>query len=66
MEQGYLKFKVFLLKNNIKQNEVADILNIDKSAFSKKINKNGGDFSLSEVKTICSHYNISGDEFFLL
>ncbi|MDR9794065.1 helix-turn-helix domain-containing protein [Aeribacillus composti] len=61
----YTKFKAFLVENNISQSEVAKLLGKSKSALNQNINGTGGDFSLSEIRLICQHYNISADEYFL-
>lgn len=63
---GYTKFKDFLLQNGIKQNFVAEnILNIDKSVFSRKINKiNDSKFTLDEVKKLCFYFKIKVEDYF--
>lgn len=61
----YLKFKAFLVENNISQSELARLLGKSKSAVNQNINGTGGDFSLEEVRLICQKYNISADEYFL-
>lgn len=61
----YAKLKGFLVQNNIKQKELAQMLKKSRSALNQNINGTGGDFSLQEVRTICSTYNISADEFFM-
>lgn len=68
---SYLKFRTFLLENQIKSKDVAQLLGIDEAAFSKKINRkvyNGirADFSLNEVRKICNAYSLSADEYFFI
>jgi transcriptional regulator with XRE-family HTH domain len=61
----YTKFKAFLDQKNINQREVAEMLEKSTSALNQNLNGTGGDFSVSEVRTICLTYKISADEFFL-
>lgn len=60
----YENFKIFMLINNIKQKEIADLLGITESNVSLKINKKNQDFTKKQVKIICDHYQISADEYF--
>lgn len=62
--QPYLKFKGFLVENNIQQKEVAKILNISNSALNKKINGTGSDFTVQEAKEICQALNTDSRIFF--
>lgn len=66
MEQinHYGKFKAFLAENNIKHSEVADLIGVTNSTFSKKINRNNADFNANELRIICNHYKIKSDIFF--
>ncbi|TVX94638.1 helix-turn-helix transcriptional regulator [Paenibacillus agilis] len=61
----YTKFKAFLNEKGVKQSEVAKLLGKSNSALNQNLNGTGGDFSLSEVRTICIKYKISADEYFL-
>ena len=61
----YTKFKAFLDERGINQKEVAKLLGKSTSAFNQNLNGTGGDFSLSEVRLICSFFSISADEYFL-
>ncbi len=63
--QPYLKFKAFLIENNIKQRDVADLLKKSISALNQNLNGTGGDFSLEEIRILCREYNISADDYFL-
>jgi plasmid maintenance system antidote protein VapI len=59
-----LKFKGYCAERNIKQEEIAKILNITVSNANRKIN--GKDpFTLEQVKILCKHYGISADEYFV-
>ena len=64
-EKPYYKFKAFLVQNNIKQKEVAKMLGITNSTLSTKLNRNGTDFTIKQIRTLCKEFNISADEFFL-
>lgn len=61
----YTKFKAFLDEKSITQSEVATMLEKTTSAINQNLNGTGGDFSVSEVRTICLSYGISADEYFL-
>ena len=63
-KNGYVELKKFLTENNIKHKDVAALIGKDSSAFSLKINKSGGDFSLEEARIICEKYNLSMQNFF--
>ncbi|XGU47481.1 helix-turn-helix domain-containing protein [Fusobacterium necrophorum subsp. funduliforme] len=63
---GYQKLKAFFVEKGIKQNDVAEILNLSRTAFNCKLNRNGLDFTLDEVRTICKTYEIKASEFFLI
>lgn len=65
MGERYIKFKAFLVMNNIKQREVAELLDLTVSTFSRKINRNHADFTPSEIFMICDHFGISADDFFV-
>lgn len=63
--EPYVKFKAFLVENNIKQEEIAILLGKSKSALNQNLNGTGGDFSVKELRIIMRTYKISIDEFFL-
>lgn len=48
--EAYNKIKAFMVENQIKHKEVANLLNMKPNTISKKLNGFGGDFSLSEAK----------------
>lgn len=61
----YNKLKAFFVEHGIKQQEVSNLLKIDRSTFSNKINRyKGADFSLDEVRIILTEYDLSSDIFF--
>ena len=59
-----LKFKAWLVENQISQSEVAEVLGISRALANAKINGRE-DFTLSQVKTLCKHYKISADIYFV-
>lgn len=61
----YSKFKGFLAENNIKQSEVAKLLNKSNSALNQNINGTGGDFSIAELRLLYETYGISIDKYFI-
>lgn len=65
-KKGYTKLKAFLVEHSIKQEEVANELGLDRTTFNSKLNRNGSDFSLSEVRYICKKFNLDANLFFLL
>ncbi|MDU4953828.1 MAG: hypothetical protein DBY38_01955 [Clostridium cadaveris] len=63
--EPYVKFKTFLIANNIKQRDLAKLLGKSTSALNQNINGTGGDFNLQELRVISSTYGISIDDFFI-
>lgn len=61
----YTKLKAYFDEHNIKQQEIAELLDKSVSAVNQNLNGTGGDFSASEIRTICLKYRISADEFFI-
>lgn len=59
-----MKFKAWLVENGIKQNEVAELLQISRESVNAKLNKRE-EFTLSQVKRLCEHYKISADDYFV-
>lgn len=59
-----LKFKGFCTENRIKQIEIAEILNLTVQSVNKKLNGKEP-FTFEQVKTLCRHYDISADEYFV-
>lgn len=66
MVKGYAKLKGFLVEHGIKQDNLARDLGINRVTLSKKLNQNNADFSLEEVRYICSTYELDANQFFLL
>ncbi|WP_311443815.1 helix-turn-helix domain-containing protein [Ezakiella coagulans] len=63
--QPYRKLKAAMILKDIKHQEMADFLNINKSTFSNKINRiNGNDFKTDEIKKMCEHFGFDLDIFF--
>jgi transcriptional regulator with XRE-family HTH domain len=61
----YTKLKALLEERGVSQSELAAKLGKSPSALNQNLNGTGGDFSLSEVRLICSLFDISADEYFL-
>lgn len=60
----YVKLRQFMIENKIKSKNMAKTLGIDESLFSKKINRNGSDFNLNEVRKLCQKYKLDGNIYF--
>ena len=64
---AYNKLKAYFVENGIKQKEVAELLGISRVTLSYKLNRyRNSDFTLEEVRTLCSWYNLPAGEFFLI
>lgn len=61
----YTKLKAYLNEIGMKQSQLAELLNKSTSAINQNLNGTGGDFTLSEVRIICTTLGISADEFFI-
>lgn len=61
----YNKFKGWLVENEIKQSEVAELLGITESNLNLKLNGKQ-DISIEQVRKICSTYSISADTYFIV
>lgn len=59
-----LKFKGYCVENRIKQSEIAEILDISVQSVNKKLNDKEP-FTFEQVKTLCKHFNISADVYFV-
>lgn len=59
-----LKFKGFLAERKITQAQLAELLDLTPQSIYKKVNGKE-DFTLAQIKTICTEYGISADEYFL-
>lgn len=58
------KFKGYCVENGIKQKEICEILGLSKSIVNAKMNGRL-DWTLEQVKTLCKHYGISADIYFV-
>lgn len=63
---GYTKLKAFFVEHGIKQQDVAESLGLDRSTFNSKLNRNGADFTLPEVRYLCITYNLDANVYFLI
>lgn len=59
-----LKFKGYCAENGIKQTEIMELLGLSAQSVNAKMNGRQ-DFTLSQIKTLCQHYGISADLYFL-
>lgn len=65
IEKPYNNLKGLLVKNGIKQSDMAKLVGVDPSTFSFKINrKNGRDFTLDEAIKMAEAMNVKVDDFF--
>lgn len=62
----YLKLKGFLAENQIKSQDVARLLDLTETTFSKKINRNGQDFNAEEIRNMCKEYGLDANIYFLV
>lgn len=58
-----MKFKAWLVENNISQRELAAFLGISVVAVNRKLN-GSEDFTVKQIRAICEKYGLSADEFF--
>ena len=58
------KFKGYCVENGIKQKELAELLDLSISVVNQKMNGHL-DWTLEQVKTLCKHYGISADIYFV-
>ncbi|MDU7036532.1 MAG: helix-turn-helix transcriptional regulator [Staphylococcus simulans] len=63
---AYNKLKGLLIERGIKNKDLADLLDVNRTTVNKKLNRtNGNDFSMTEVRKICLYLDISADIYFL-
>lgn len=58
------RFKGYMAINNIKQTEIAELLDISIQSVNKKVNGKE-DFTLPQIRTLCQRFGISADDFFV-
>ena len=61
----YIELKKFILEKNMKQQELANLLGIDRSTFNSKLNSNEAEFTLQEMRILCKKYDLDANKFFL-
>lgn len=59
-----MKFKAYCVEHNIRQAEIAALLNLELSVVNRKLNGHLP-WTLSQVKILCAHYEISADIYFV-
>lgn len=57
-----LRFKAWLVVNNVTQTELAKVLGLTLQAVNSKVNGKT-DFTLKQIKKICETYDVSADIF---
>lgn len=61
----YTKFKAYMQENGIRQEALANLLGKSITTVNQNLNGTGGDFSMRDVRKICTTYSISSDAFFI-
>lgn len=62
---GYPKFKGFLVERGIRQDEIANLLELPKSSLNLILNgRLGRDFKGRQIGKICDTYGINADDYF--
>lgn len=64
-ENAINKFRGWCAEHSVSNKELAKLLGINENNMCLKMNGKQA-FSLEQVKTICTTYGISADEFFLI
>lgn len=64
--RGYSKLKGYFVEKDISQQEVAELLGINRSTLNSKLNRNKADFTMEEARLIASKYNLDMNKFFLV
>ncbi|EJO04131.1 helix-turn-helix domain-containing protein [Oenococcus oeni] len=64
VREPYLELKGWLVEHNVKQSEVAKVLNTSSNYINKKINGTGSDFTLLEARKLVKHFGMPGSIFF--
>lgn len=59
-----LKFKGWMAEHGVKQKDLAELLGITQENVNAKVNGRLN-FTLPQIKLICSTYQISADDFFI-
>lgn len=60
----YKKFKGYMAEHDIKQSEIAELLDITLENANRKVNGKQS-FTLAQVQTLCRTYDISADIYFV-
>lgn len=64
--KGYSKLKGYFVEKNISQQEVAELLKINRSTLNSKLNRNRADFTMEEARLIALKYGLDMNNFFLV
>lgn len=60
----YTKFRAWMDENGVTAADIAELLGITEPTISKKLN-GFVEFRVGEIRTICNHYSISADNYFV-
>lgn len=63
-KQRYKELRLLLEREGIRHKEVADMIGMNPSRFSQKINRNKSNFTIDEASAICDALDISMDDYF--
>ncbi|HJB78270.1 MAG TPA: helix-turn-helix transcriptional regulator [Candidatus Nosocomiicoccus stercorigallinarum] len=55
--------KIIMVEKNLKNRDLAQVLDITPGLFSQKINHNGSTFNIREMSKLCDYLNVSMDIF---
>lgn len=61
----YVKFKQFLVENDIKRKDIAKLLGISLTLTSSKLNTKKDDFTLKQIRTLCNKYDLDSNVYFI-
>lgn len=61
----YVKFKQFLVENDIKRKDIAKLLGISLTLISSKLNTNKDDFTLKQIRILCNKYDLDSNVYFI-
>ena len=64
--KGYSKLKGYFVEKNISQQEVAELLKINRSTLNSKLNRNRADFTMEEARLIALKSGLDMNKFFLV
>ncbi|MFT8329612.1 MAG: helix-turn-helix transcriptional regulator [Oenococcus oeni] len=66
VREPYLELKGWLAEHNVRQSELAEVLDTTSNYVNKKINGTGSDFTLLEARKLVKHFGMPGSIFFTI